>query len=79
MKQHDLLLLLCEKRPNVFVITISFKESAVHITSSKPTWCKTIPYDRYMKYSVNYLAKEILDEFSNSTAGKETLAVKGVP
>jgi len=79
MKQHDLLLLLCEKRPNVFVITISFKENAVHVTSSKPTWSKTIPYKRYMQYSVDYLAKEILDEFSNSTAGKETLAVKRVP
>jgi len=71
MKQHDLLLLLCEVCPHVFAITVSFKEKAVTIQASKPTWSKTLSYEHYVKNSNEYLAKEILDDYSNATtAGK---------
>jgi len=72
MKQHDLLVLLCEVHPHVFTITISFKEEVVHISASKTSWIKTIPYKRYMKNSNEYLAKEILDEYKTATKTSAT-------
>lgn len=74
MKQHDLLLLLCEVHPHVFIITISFKDKEVYVEANKTKWRKTLTYKRYMQYSPEYLAKEILDEYHQTRAGKEVLS-----
>ena len=74
MRQHDLLVLLCKAYPNVFYITISFKERAVHVRAAKPSWNKTIPYALYMETSLDELSKEILNEYTEATTTRKVLA-----
>lgn len=68
MKQHTLLKLLCDAYPNVFVITISFKEKKVFIDAAKPKWSKVYSYKDYTEKDVNLLSKEILNAFNKRTA-----------
>lgn len=71
MKQHDLLVLLCEAYPNVFVITISFADKLVYINAKNPSWEKVIPYASYVEASIDQLYTEILNEYN---AAKTTAA-----
>lgn len=68
MKQHTLLRLLCDAYPNVFIITISFKERKVFIESSNPKWSKVYSYKYYVEKDVNLLSEEILNAFEKRTA-----------
>ena len=74
MKQHDLLVLLCETHPSVFTITISFKERVVLIEADKPKWRKVIAYSVYKEEDLQKLSQEIKDEYGSARARKEVFA-----
>ena len=74
MKQHDLLVLLCKTHPNVFTITISFKERVVFIDAGRMQWRKVIAYAVYKEEDLEKLSKEIIDEYGNARARKEVFA-----
>ena len=63
MKQHDLLRVLCETYPNVFTITISFREKQVLIDGNKARWQKVYEHEYFKKTEIAVLAKEILREY----------------